>query len=287
MENYFTILVGFCLALSNSRYYVRLEVRPLSQGGAFVWLGFICSSQLARFSKERFNLVIMSRQRGTPRRASSGRGKGQCGCKVQVTADYENHISPRVHILVEDWEARVLNQKLATGQGEGQVNHYWLTKNMLCNLVEDMLSNWSDARDSVHAMKTRMAEIDSQLTTMDNSFAWKGTVGITSHGSLGGGNHDLRGGGSVSTTGGVVHVGCGRGGSGSVTGCTITAPQAPPFPIPSTMEPLFKRLKNMISQKPEQQQQLPQPTPEATTNSSSPSQEERWACPIIEEITPS
>ena len=51
-------------------------------------------------------------------------------------------------------------------------------KNMLCNLVEDMLSNRSNARDSVLSMKIGIAEINSQLTAMDNSFTWKGTVGI-------------------------------------------------------------------------------------------------------------
>ena len=128
----------------------------------------------------------MSRQREKPHRANSSRGKAQHGCILQVTVDYENHISPQVCILVEDWEARVLNQKLASKQGGSHVNHYWLIKNMLCNLVEDMLSNWSDARDSVLVMKTRMAEIDSQLTALDNTFTWKGTVGIIGYGGLGG-----------------------------------------------------------------------------------------------------
>ena len=110
---------------------------------------------------------------------------------------------------------------------------------MLCNLVEDMLSNWFDARDSVLAMKTRMVEIDSQLTTLDNTFAWKGTIGIIGHGDLGGG-------GNGSATGSLVHVGCGGDGSGSATSCTIAAPQVSPFPIHSTVESLFKCLKNMI-----------------------------------------
>ena len=44
-------------------------------------------------------------------------------------------------------------------------------KNMLYNLVEDMLSNWVEARDSLLAMKTRMDEIDTQLTAMDNAFS--------------------------------------------------------------------------------------------------------------------
>ena len=38
--------------------------------------------------------------------------------------------------------------------------------------MEDMLSNWSKARDTVLAVKTKMVELDAQLTSMDNTFAW-------------------------------------------------------------------------------------------------------------------
>ena len=54
-----------------------------------------------------------------------------------------------------------------------------MMKNMLCNLTKDMLSNWSEARVAVHNMKTKITEIEAQLTAMDNSFAWKGTTGIS------------------------------------------------------------------------------------------------------------
>ena len=55
-----------------------------------------------------------------------------------------------------------------------------MMKNMLCNLAEEMLSNWSEARIAVHSMKAKIGEIDAQLTVMDNSFAWKGTASISS-----------------------------------------------------------------------------------------------------------
>ena len=123
-------------------------------------------------------------------------------------------------------------------------------KNKLCNLVKDMLSNWVEAHDSILSMKTRMAEIDSHLTAMDNSFSWKGTRGISGHGGLYRGGHDRGGGGSGSATGGMVftsHGGCGNGRS---IGCTMIYPPSPPFPIPLTVEPLFKCLKEMYSQNP-------------------------------------
>ena len=41
---------------------------------------------------------------------------------------------------------------------------------MLGNIVEDMLSNWSEACDIVLAMKAKMMEMDTQLTSLDNTF---------------------------------------------------------------------------------------------------------------------
>ena len=228
--------------------------------------------QLDNLWKERGNRVSILRQRGTLRRVTSGKGKYQRGCSFHVVADYEPHISHRVCVLVEAWEGRVLNQKLATGQDGSQINHYWLMKNMLCNLMEDMLTNWADARDTVQSVKTRISEIDAQLTAMESSFAWKGNVGISGHGGLNGGSRDRGGGGSGSTMGGMVlHS---HGDSGNATRCTIAPPPALSFPIPSTVEPLFKCLKEMSAQQPAQ---MP---PEVATNSPNQSQEERWACPI-------
>ena len=57
----------------------------------------------------------------------------------------------------------MLNCKLSTGEEGGNINHYWMLKNMLCNLAEDMLSNWVEARIAVHSMKTKIVEIDAQL----------------------------------------------------------------------------------------------------------------------------
>ena len=103
----------------------------------------------------------MSQQHGTLRRATSSKGKAQRGCSFQVAVDYEPHISNRVRFFVEAWENRVLNQKLATSQDGSQINHYWLMKNMLCNLMEDILTNWVDARDTVQTVKTTISEIDA------------------------------------------------------------------------------------------------------------------------------
>ena len=137
---------------------VRLEVLCVSVS-AFYW--FSAKKNTPHQVGFRLKLVAMSRQRGTPRRASSGRGKAQRGCSSQTLADHEPDISPRVRVLVEAWETRVLNQKLSTGEDGSQINHYWMMKNMLCNLAEDMLSNWSEAWVVVHTMKSKITEIEA------------------------------------------------------------------------------------------------------------------------------
>ena len=43
---------------------------------------------------------------------------------------------------------------------------------MLGNIVEDMLSNWLAACDTVLVVKAKMMEMDTQLTSLDNTFAW-------------------------------------------------------------------------------------------------------------------
>ena len=70
-----------------------------------------------------------------------GRGKAKQGCSFRVAVDYEPHISNRVRVLLEYWENYILNQKLETGEDGNQINHYWLMKNMRCNLMEYMLIN--------------------------------------------------------------------------------------------------------------------------------------------------
>ena len=51
---------------------------------------------------------------------------------------------------------------------------------MLCNLAEDMLSNWAEARMVVHSMKMKIVEIDTQLTELEKNFSWKGIASISS-----------------------------------------------------------------------------------------------------------
>ena len=85
---------------------------------------------------------------------------------------------------------------------------------------------------------------------MDNSFAWKGTTSISSLNVHKSGGCTEGGGASGSESGGWVLTSL--GGSGSGTGCYTKAPCVKPFPIPSIVEPLLKRLKDSSAQQSEQ-----------------------------------
>ena len=167
-----------------------------------------------------------------------GRAKTQKGCSAPIPADYEPHISAWVRVLVEAWENKVLNCNISTGEEGGRINHYWMLKNMLCNLAEGMLSNWVESRIAVHSMKAKIAEIDAQLTAMDKSFSWKGTASISSLNVHNSGGGAQGGGASGSEMGGRTITSL--GGSGSAIDCSTKTPRAKPFLVPSTVEPLFK-----------------------------------------------
>ena len=124
-------------------------------------------------------------------------------------------------------------------------------KNMLCNMVEDILSNWSEAQVVVHTMKTKITDIEAQLTAMDNSFAWKGTTSISSLNGMKVGGRTQGGGASGSESGGRALTSL--DGSGNGIDCSTEAPHVKPFLIPSMVEILFKRLKEMSIQQSEQQ----------------------------------
>ena len=105
-------IVGFVVRWEVCRVFVAVRSRVSAGKNAPLRIGF------------RLRLAAMSRQRGTPRRASSGRGKPQRGCSTPIPVDYEPHIFVRVHVLVEAWENKVLNHKLSTSEEGGRINYY-------------------------------------------------------------------------------------------------------------------------------------------------------------------
>ena len=72
-------------------------------------------------------------------RGSSGWEKTQLSLSLMNEEGYEAEISMRVRVFIDDWKARLVNEHLATGRGGRKINHYWLIKNMMGTLMEDML----------------------------------------------------------------------------------------------------------------------------------------------------
>ena len=54
---------------------------------------------------------------------------------------YEAGISIPVKVLIDYWEGHLVNERLAIGRGGGNINHDWLIKNMMGDLMEDMLGS--------------------------------------------------------------------------------------------------------------------------------------------------
>ena len=86
---------------------------------------------------------------------------------------YEAGISIPIRVLIDDWEGHLVNERPDTGRGRGKINHYWLIKNMMGVLMEDMLGSWSSARNTVLSVKAKMTDMDNQHSILDATFAWK------------------------------------------------------------------------------------------------------------------
>ena len=48
---------------------------------------------------------------------------------------YASGVSMSVRNLIDEWEARLINENLARDIGGGHLNHYWITKNMMGSLM--------------------------------------------------------------------------------------------------------------------------------------------------------
>ena len=119
------------------------------------------------------SVLEMSRKRGTPCRGSNGQGKTICNLCLLVEEGYEAKISMSVFSLINDYVARLFNENIAIHSGGGKINHYWLIKNMMGTLMEDMLSIWSSPSSTVLSVKAKLIDLDDQLNGLDATFSWK------------------------------------------------------------------------------------------------------------------
>ena len=84
----------------------------------------------------------MFKQRATSRRA----GCGKRGVHVTKVDGYNNDISPQVKSIIDDWERRLVNENIASDIDGISPNHYWIVKNMMGLLMEEMLGKWNNSK---------------------------------------------------------------------------------------------------------------------------------------------
>ena len=116
----------------------------------------------------------MTRPRGTPHRGGrygSIREAEHPRSVKEVNTGYDSTVSPPNRALIEEWEFSEVVEFLATGKYGNQINFYWLVKNMLVNLVEEVLMNWSTTTTSVMDVRGLLVHLDRKLASLDASLA--------------------------------------------------------------------------------------------------------------------
>ena len=101
---------------------------------------------------------------------------------------YNNDISPQVHSIIDDWETRLVNENLTHDIDGGSPNHYWIVKNMMGTLMEEMLVRWNDTKLKFSQATTKMVELYIVITQRNVMGIWKKLVeGVDSLGDRGSG----------------------------------------------------------------------------------------------------
>ena len=65
---------------------------------------------------------------------------------------YINEISPRVQSIIDEWEIRLVKDNLGHDTDGGSPNHYWIIKNMMGKLMEEMLARWNHTKLAIHRL---------------------------------------------------------------------------------------------------------------------------------------
>ena len=102
---------------------------------------------------------------------------------------YSSGVSMLVGNLIDEWESRMINENLARGIGGRRLNHYWIIKNMMGFIMEEMVGTWNYSRSSVLEAKTKLIELDTKLNRWDATLAWNRlALGLCTLGEGGSGN---------------------------------------------------------------------------------------------------
>ena len=106
----------------------------------------------------------MSKQRGRSRRSVSGGGRSERVKQVTNIDGYNNEISTQVQSIIDEWEIRLVKENLTCDIDGGIPNHYWIIKNMMGMLMEEILARWNHTKLVISQDMSKMVELDMVIT---------------------------------------------------------------------------------------------------------------------------
>ena len=86
---------------------------------------------------------------------------------------YNNEISTQVQSIIDEWEIRLVKDNLAHDIDGGSPNHYWIIKNMMGMLIEEMLARWNHNKLEISQDMSKMVELDMVITQRNVMAIWK------------------------------------------------------------------------------------------------------------------
>ena len=83
----------------------------------------------------------------------------------------------------------MVSKNLARDIDGGSLNHYWIVKNMMGSLMEEMLGRWNNSKLAILEGRSKMLDLDMVIMDRDMMAMWKKlAVGVDSLGDVGSSN---------------------------------------------------------------------------------------------------
>ena len=92
---------------------------------------------------------------------------------LMMEEGYDSSVSMLFRYFIDEWDSFLVTEHLAMGRGGDKINHDWIIKNMMGTLMEEMIRNWNSTLIIAISSKTKLANLDSQLTRLDTTLTWK------------------------------------------------------------------------------------------------------------------
>ena len=183
-NNIFSPLMASCWFERDDESFSLIFFSYLGVGPLLLFLDFV---QLCFVL--HLNQHTMSKKRAMSRCAGSDHGCGQRGACITKVDGYNNDISPQVQSIIDDWERTMVNKNLAHNVDGVSPNLYWIVKNMMGSLMEEILGRWNNSKLKISEATSKMMDLDMVIMERDIMGMWKKlALGVDSLGDGGSGN---------------------------------------------------------------------------------------------------